>query len=278
MINGLIRRPWPPEVKEALEKFRQGDLIEKPPFFYGHGGDVRLWDLGDADLEDEADSAVEELHPDDSPPLGIITSQTCDVDEQGEPMQPWFQVSPVYKLIGSEDEQAWLASKQFTYELSGPGLPEGRWIADLRVEVPLEKSALIGRAPIRGFASEQEAEEFGKRLGVRRARPALANRLVDAIIALLRGRRGKRKGMWKNQIFRLMLEIEGGRLTPVAARLHVITNVEPSEDVRDFFDEWEDETREGAQQVGIDLWETRYHDARAISLPDYDRWLDLNLP
>jgi hypothetical protein len=84
--------------------------------------------------------------------------------------------------------------------------------------------------------------------------------------------------MWRAEIFGLLLEVEGGRLTPVAARLHVVTNAEPSGEVRKFFDEWEDEAREGADRVGIELWPTHYHDGRAVSLHDYERWLDLRLP
>lgn len=298
MISQYISGPWPKEVKEAVESFRQGDLIERPPFFYGHGGDVRLWDVGAPDdppaeesatkesaerdnppatLEEEP-SAVEELHLDDSSPYGIITTQTCDLAEQGEPQQPWFQVSPVYRLEGTKEEQDRLASKQFIHELNGP-LPEGRWVVDLRIEVPLEKSVLVGRVPVRGFASEEDADKFAHQLGRRRARAALANELVDEVIALLRARRGKRKGMWRTQIFRLMLEIEGGtRLAPAAVRLHVIANEEPTPDVQEFFDAWEDEARDPAHAVGIELWPTTYHDARSISLVEYDRWIELNLP
>jgi hypothetical protein len=147
------------------------------------------------------------------------------------------------------------------------------------MELPLEKSILSGRDPIRGFAGEVDAEAFARELGRRRARAALANELVDEVIALLRARRSKRKGMWKNHVFRLMLEIEGGtRLAPAAVRLHVITPEKTLDEVRKFFDEWEDETREPASVAGIDLWATSYHDARSISLLEYDDWIELNLP
>lgn len=289
MINDPIRGPWPDEVKEALEKFWLGDVIAQPPFFYGHGGEIRLWEIADDDGEgdgegelektEEAFSAVEELHPDDAPPYGIITTQTCDLDEQGTPMQPWFQACPVYELTGSKADQERHASKQFIYELNGSGLPKGRWVADLRIELPIEKSLLVRRDPIRGFATEEDSEAFARALGRRRARAALANELVEAVIVLLRDRRSKRRAMWKSQVFRLMLAIEGGtRLTPAAVRLHVITREKPSDEVQEFFDSWEDEAREPAMKVAIELWPTCYHDAREINLPEYDRWVELNLP
>ena len=95
MIDQHIKRPWPREVLEALRLFKQGDLIDKPPFFYAALPPLEIFDAGG--LIDEEPQVVE-LHPDDAPPYGIITTQTCDLDEQGEPSQPWLQVSPVYEV------------------------------------------------------------------------------------------------------------------------------------------------------------------------------------
>ena len=59
-----------------------------------------------------------------------------------------------------------------------------RLVADLRIELPLEKSLLAGRVPIRGFATEEQENTFGRLLGTRRARAALANELVDTVMAI----------------------------------------------------------------------------------------------
>jgi hypothetical protein len=287
VINRHIRRPWPHEIQRILDDLRQGDVVSKPPFFYAHGGPIRLWEMPGseepaADEEEDLASQVEELHPDDGPPLGIITTQTCDIGEQGAPSQPWLQVSPVYLLPNDPADAERMLAKHSTVELDGPILPVGRWIADLRIEFPIEKSWLVDQVPVRGFRSESCAEAFGVQLGRRRARPALANALVDNVTSLIRRRkkakpgRGKTRDVWQ-RVHRVMIEIEGGtRLTPAAVRLHVLTVAEPPENVLEWFAAWEDEARLAAEGAGIELHMTHFHDACHINLHEYDRWVELD--
>lgn len=285
MIDRHLRRPWPDEVAEALEAFKQGDLLTRPPFFYGVRPGSRIW--GVEDEQDGADNAaddgsqVDELHPDESPEYGIITTQTCDLSEQGLPAQPWFQVSPVYQPDGEPKEQERLLTKAYIVELTGADLPAGRWVADLRIELPLEKTVLVGREPIAGFASEAEADEFARRLGVRRARAALANELVESVTRLIGKRKSNNKRrsaeVW-SELYKLGLQIEEGtRLKPTAVRLHVISATEASDLVKDWFAQWWDDARVQAASVGINLHTTRHHDATAMDVRLADRLIDLNI-
>ncbi|HEX8103573.1 MAG TPA: hypothetical protein VF533_13235 [Solirubrobacteraceae bacterium] len=303
MIDKHIKRPWPDEVKKALSDIRQGDVVEAPPFFYAHGGKIRLWDVpvddedgespdGDGELDDkseadEPESRVEEIFPADAPPFGIITSQTCDLDEQGpKPSNVWFQVSPVYPVPKNADEANRLLNKQSTVKLNGPGMPPGEWIADLRIELPVEKSWLVKKKRVRGFDSEAEAERFGLKLGRRRARPALANELVEHITGSLRQRKGIKKPadarklareVWKDDVYRVLLAIEAGtRLKPTAVKLHVVCQGTPTERAKEWFGGWEDEARHAAATVGIELHMTGFHDARTANLHEYDRWVELD--
>lgn len=258
MIDEHIKWPWPPEVAQALARFKQGDLVDRPPFFYARHPTLELFDAGGAA---EGDSGVHEIHPDDAPPYGVITSQTCDLDEQGTPTQPWFQVSPVYPL---PDEA--ILNKAYIVELTGA--LGSRYVADLRIELPVEKTLLVGRDPIAGFATEDEAEEFARLLGVRRARAALSNELVNTAIRLI----GKRKANNKRRaqraweaIWRLGLQIEeGSRLRPVAVRVHVLSAGEPTAEALSWFADWEDIAREEAERVGITLHSTRHHNATSM--------------
>lgn len=283
MIDRYLRHSWPADVLEALGRFKQGDLIERPPFFYGVTPGMRLWSPDDEDDDPEGQensSQVEELHPEDSPAFGIVTTQTCDIVEQATPTRPWLQVSPVYRLdeIDPKDRQRFL-SKASIVELTGPDLPQGRWVADLRLEMPLEKTVLVGRETIAGFATEEEAEGFGGLLGRRRARAALADELVESVIRLI----GKRKrnnqkltaAVW-NELYKLGLQIEqGSRMKPVAVRLHVISMEEPNERVKSWFQAWEDQAREEAAAVDITLHTTRHHDSRSMDIKLADRLIDL---
>jgi hypothetical protein len=290
VIDRHLRDPWPEDVGEACGRFKQGDIIEKPPFFYGVSSGSRIWgadeegeaddpvDEGEADDPLDDGSQVDELHPDESPEFGIITTQTCDLSEQGRPTQPWVQVSPVYRIEGEPEDEERLLSKGYIVELTGPDLPDGRWVADLRIEVPLEKTVLVDRAPIAGFASEDETDDFARILGVRRARAALANELVDSVIRLIRKKKANNKAraarVW-DELYRLGLQIEeGSRLKPAAVRLHVICAGHPSDLVREWFTEWEDRARHDAAEVDITLHTTRYHDAGSMDVRLADRLID----
>jgi hypothetical protein len=69
--------------------------------------------------------------------------------------------------------------------LTGPTLPgDALWVVDLRVEIPFEKSWLVGRNPIEAFASEAEYLTLAQRLASRRGRAALSNGLVRLHAAL----------------------------------------------------------------------------------------------
>lgn len=288
MIDSYHRRPWPDKVLEALGRFKQGDVMEKPAFFYAIATGGRIWGPDEEDEEEPDDpddrSQVAEWHAEDSPQFGIITTQTCDILEQGEPAQPWVQISPVYRLEedDSAENQERLLSKAYIVELNGPDLPDGRWVADLRIELPVEKSVLAGMKPIAGFATEDEADDFGRRLGVRRARPALADELVRNVTRLIGRRKTNNKprsaAVWA-ELYKLGLQIEEGtRFKPLAVRLHVITAEEPSELVREWFAAWEDAARAKAQAVGITLHTTRHHDARSMDVILADRLIDLDIP
>jgi hypothetical protein len=286
VIDRHLRGPWPEDVAEACGRFKQGDVIDKPPFFYGATPGTRIWGADDEEGENEADdpvddgSRVDELHPDESPEFGIITTQTCDLSEQGRPTQPWVQVSPVYRLEGEREEQERHLSKAYIIDLTGPDLPEGRWVADLRIEFPLEKTMLVDKTPIAGFATEDEADEFARRLGFRRARAALANDLVETVTGFIRKRKAnnrRSRRVWP-ELYKLGLQIEEGtRLKPVAVRLHVISAEEPSDLVRDWFADWEDRARPKASEVDITLLTTRHHDARSMDVRLADRLVELDI-
>lgn len=169
-----------------------------------------------------------------------------------------MQASPVYPLSGDASP-----NRAYLVELTA-ALP-GRYVADLRIELPLEKPLLVGRQPIAGFATEDEAEAVGRLLGARRARAALADELVQTVVALLRKRKANNKRrsrrVWP-ELWRIGLQIEQGtRLRPIAVRLHVLSVGPPSDEAKAWFADWEDAARLEAAEVGITLHTTSHHDA-----------------
>jgi len=81
MIDEGLPAIWPPSAVDAVKPFRQGDLVESPPFFYAASGDCPIWSLTVGMVEDGYDASIPVLADEDAPPYGIITTQSCDLTE-----------------------------------------------------------------------------------------------------------------------------------------------------------------------------------------------------
>src|SRR5664280_2915431 len=126
----------------------QTSVIEKPPIFYAAVTAYAIHSQTKAlgALSTDVDIAV--LNPGDTPPFGLITTQTCNICEEARmPKQPWIQVVPVYAvdITALKPGQRRLIEKDrvgHLVALTSPTFASGLWVADLRLEVPLEKSVL----------------------------------------------------------------------------------------------------------------------------------------
>lgn len=188
MIEDALPAAWPPEVIAAARKFKQGDLVERPPFFYHRVDALRVWK---ARVEDEDGEGLVELEDDQRPPLGLITTQTCDLFEDTDnPRQPWFSVAPAYDytpyLKQGQEKQIKRGKFRHLVHLSSPRLPAGLWVADLRLEVPIEKGWLVGREPLDGFDSVEDRLALAERLAFRRRRHALSGPLIKQLTTPLK--------------------------------------------------------------------------------------------
>jgi len=281
-----VAHEWPPDVLDAVQRFQQGDLIKAPPFFYYGHAEALPWKLAQRVASSSASPSLdveqtEEVMQDEADPFdvdelvglaefAVITSQTCDVNEQGPAEQPCIQVAPVYRLAEGSPTNL----PQYLVPLDPPDLPTGRWIADLRIEVAVEKTFLVGQSPIGGFPNEEARLAFADRLGRRRDRAALANELVDAIRGTLKRRKrnstGFRNAIKRAHSVRLNVQ-QGPRLRPEVVRLYVLSPGQISSDDRERFDQWWDEARDVAAAAGIKLLENAYEDARCMDVDLYER-------
>jgi hypothetical protein len=274
MIDAGLPEAWPPEVLQALALVKQGHLVERPPIFYAASPSHGIWDLtretGDPELGEDLLELAEEARPE----YGLITTQTCDLIEEGVPDHPWFQVVPVYRLTDvSEEERRLLESHRRSHLvlLAPPTLEEGTWVADLRVEVPLEKSWLVGRRPIESFPDEQAYQVLAERLAANRERPALATPVVNTVIRPLANWVRREAGLREAaKVDQLRLAISPSRLHVERASLLVLTNDEPLPVLeRVPWDRWWSRTRERASESGIDLLANQYESYSTISARDY---------
>src|SRR5947209_2051010 len=98
VISDHVVRPWPQEVADALNAYRQGDLLERPPFFYWGEGRYPLWRPTADELAVGEDDVV--VIEDEAFAYGIITTQTCDLRGPGSLTKPWLMIAPVYDIDG----------------------------------------------------------------------------------------------------------------------------------------------------------------------------------
>lgn len=190
MINRGLPARWPDSVLDATQRFRQGHLVESPPFFYWGAAAHAVWELT-ATAGNSGDEEIIELDARDRAAYGLITTQTCDINE-AKPKHPWIHVAPVEQM-GEADLAAMVRQHRVSYlvPLTPPAL-DGLWVADLRLEVPVEKGWLVGRRPVEAYATEAEYELLAQRLSWKRERPALADALVAGVYQPLMAWPGKR--------------------------------------------------------------------------------------
>lgn len=288
MIDSGLRTPWPPDIVEATDLFKQGHLVERPPFFYAASPSIELWGASDATGAEDAEGGAEEteirdLPPEACPPYGIITSQTCDIRGPSASKYPWVQIAPVYRIEAERAES--FAQRQYAIGLTAPPFAGEHWYADLRVEFPLEKGTLAGRHPLEAFADEAGYLEFARLLGRRRERAALADSLVQVVAEGITAKRQDEKGAERTKEVWASLQhgglrlsvVEGDRLDPKQARLHVVTDGPPSEGVRNWFDEWFDVARLRANELEFALLATEFLDGTCVNAEHYRSLIDLGI-
>jgi hypothetical protein len=270
-----LNRPWPEETCAAARSFALGDILEKVPLRYVRHAGPRLWNS--ASTDPMIGSVIVEGSGYE-PRYAIITSQTCDLIDQGDQQdQPWFQVCPVVEL--APDARS---LPSYLHRLTATELPDGPWAADLRIEVPLEKTLLLGRRPIRAFAHEEDEIDFAARLGRRRDRAALADGINSFLYATFNKRRSNNRSRWRRvraALYAAGLAIdEGSRLDPRAVAVHFI--VEPPElplDSCAWLEQWWEAAHQAAKEAQrpFRLLKNTYHRRDAMDLAIYDNLIPL---
>jgi hypothetical protein len=274
VIDDGIREPWPDDVFDALSRFRLGHLIEDAPLAFEGFAAMPLWSPEDGKRPAE-NGRVEVPRC----AYAIITTQTCNIAERPpRGAWPWIQVSPVYQLADESE----IGDRMYLHHLTAAGLPAGVWVADLRLEVPLEKSYLVGREPIDAFASEDDEIAFGEMLGRQRDRAALHDVVNDVLYRRWSRKRANNKNRAKRLFENLhmvgMLIQDGTRLEPFAVELHFVGAGKPiSDEDQDWLERWWDTASEEAQNSSpaLNLLPNVYHDGSAMNLTIYDELIPL---
>ena len=226
MIDERLPDPWPEDVLLAVRRFRQGYLVLDPPFFYARSEAHQVWRLTVEPDDAAPDESIVDLGADERPRYGLITTQTCDLYEEGRPRQPWFSIAPVYDYESSlrDGQLGQLDRGQMVHlvHVTAAWLPAGVWVADLRLEIPVEKGWLVGREPSDGFATPKEYNTLAARLASRRGRPAISPLLTSCLTQPLRDWLGGGGRRHRDEIRSFRLWAAGDLATATAGGLIVI--------------------------------------------------------
>jgi hypothetical protein len=186
------RDEWPAEVLERVACFRQGDLVPNLPLFYWADPALPVF----ARTRDYGGSppGIVEMQPGWYFAYGMITTQTCDLADEGDgkPRFAWAQACPVYNAEAPHPTDAskhvldggtrnLIRQGRDHNRMAVPGLGDGFWVADFRLEVPVERGWLAAQERIVAFPNDADRWEVGRRLAWLRARPAFDSRFVRSV-------------------------------------------------------------------------------------------------
>ncbi len=245
MIDEGILQPWPDAVVERLAQYRQGSLVERPPFAYHASGMYPLWVASRLAAEDPEDELLlVELDIADGPPYGIITTQSCDVDEEGKNRKPWVQLAPVYELPSENPSLGNVRAWKYAYLAPVTALGP-TWVVDLRIELPVEKSWLVRQPPRPGFTTPEEFDRFARFLGGHRTRLQLATAVHErllkplgaSLVVLAKEEPGVHEA-FGTEVKHLFIDVRGDPLLPEAIQLIFVGERSVNETVVGWLEAW----------------------------------------
>jgi hypothetical protein len=275
----LPRDGWPPDVVASMRRFRQGHVFEWNSFAYGTAFSHAVLTTTKAGGDAAADRPAY-VKVDDAWPFVIITSQTCDIVEDGKrlPRIPWISVAPVYDILPSlrPGQANQIRANGFGHlvPLTNPRFAtDGRalWVADLRLEFPLEKSVLVNQSPIEAFSSEDQYAYYAEKLASRRRRPAIDSRVRRCIIAPLGAAIGS--GAIQHDSI-LEVRIFCGPSwdhVELAELLIVVRDSADIEAIEAEFDEWQDEVLNPLLPSDLRLLRTKIESYSNLRFAQYRR-------
>ena len=270
---------WPDGLLEKLTRVSQGDVLGSMPLIYLAAPESPVW-ARTRDYSDDFEGIVPVVSDEaENPRYFMVTSQTCDIVESAgtRPNYPWVQASPVFDMSNSlnSGEKRMLKRRgwrRWLWHL--PGLEGGFWVADLRIEIPIEKGVLAHCDVISGHADEDDRRALGHRLANRRSRPAFSDAFVRAVQAPLVS---KLRDLAKSdaELYAAMDPAIGvyvamdNHLEPRVARIVLICDEVPPTSVENWWHAWWDEAHQAADHIGLTLLPLEFVEASAMTLKEF---------
>jgi len=179
---------WPAGAREEIDRWRQGHIVEGVPLVVVGAADSAdpFWAAGvAAGLEIAGIPVLAE-------PAGVlrramVVSQACELVKLSFPVAT---VAPVYEasavLTEPQQQTARAGMIWHLVHLTADWTAGGFWVADLRLELPVDKSFLLGRDPLEAFNNETDYTKLAERLAAIRQRAAVPLPTTDHVVTPLR--------------------------------------------------------------------------------------------
>lgn len=271
---------WPDGVLDALRQWEQGDIVANPPFFYFADPARPVWEATRLYMATSSGPEIVLPRENSNPPYGLITTQTCDIgeEESRRPVRPWVQISPVYEMTDKGWKKKVRRGGGPRYWLLVPGLPEEQvWVADLRIEVPVEKGWLAGQQRIDGFRDEELKAVVGARLAWLRGRPAFStdfnalvyNDLFEALETLSEADSDLHEKLM-DQLEEVAVLVDS-HLQPTSVQLVFLTPDGLDPECREWLEQWRDSRLDSTLERGITLHALDFRELDAVTATEYRR-------
>ena len=179
---------WPPGAVEEIDNWRQGHVLTGVPVVVlgpnsSHGP---MWAAG-APCGFEIAGVRVLAEPDGVLRHAMVVSHGCELVKRSFPA---LTVVPVYEaseiLTAQQQEAARAGMTWHLVQLTADWTSDGMWVADLRLEFPVDKTFLLGISPIEGFKDEPGYAKLGERLASIRQRAAVPQATSDHVVTPLR--------------------------------------------------------------------------------------------
>jgi hypothetical protein len=270
------RDSWPTGILDALRHWEQGDIVSNPPFLYFADPKRPVWDATRSYSETSAGPEV--ILPDEElcPRYGMVTTQTCDIAEEDarRPLRPWVQIAPVYEVTDWKKKK--LERRSPMYWVLVPDLPGSHpWVADLRIEVPVEKGWLGQQERIEGFHDEGKKRSVGDKVSRLRGRHAFSrelNALVASVWDFLQsdGDDTDAHQRTANAIEEVGLSLDS-YLEPTRAQVVFLTTTSLDEDGIELLRQWNDGQSRVLHEAGVTLQAMDVRELDSLSAAEYRR-------
>lgn len=264
--------PWRHGTYESLDRWRQGHILDGVPLVALASARVsRLWAEGQGIA---ASVAGVPILTSDLPTThrAMVVSQGCELVKR---TFPFATLAPVYEasqiLASSQQDSARAGLTWHFVPLKPAWAVDGEfWVADLRLEIAVDKSILLESTPLEALPDEVSYAKLSERLAAIRSRPAVPQPTLDHVIRPLCEHLAQRvsEGASPLRGVREVRALSDHPINPSAVTLFVITEDNDEVDA----DEWaqaQAAVHAAAAEAGITLAGLEVTSIWDLSAADY---------